>query len=48
MNAMTQLHFSPWADFLIAGADDLQRSDFLFAAARHPQGGHRQSRLQMR
>lgn len=36
MNAVTHLHLTPWADFLIAGVDDLQRSDFLFAVARDP------------
>ncbi|MGF6125708.1 hypothetical protein QF019_000897 [Pseudomonas frederiksbergensis] len=44
MNAVSHLSISPWAGFLIACVDDLQRSDFFFAAARHPRGGHRQSR----
>lgn len=44
MNAVIDLQFSPWADSSIARADDLQRSDSFFAAARHPRGGHRQSR----
>ncbi len=44
MNAVTHFHPSPWADVSIACVDDLQRSDFFFAAARHPRGGHRQSR----
>ncbi|MFJ7793519.1 hypothetical protein [Pseudomonas sp. NPDC096950] len=48
MNAVTHFHLSPWAGFLLARVDDLQRSDLFFAAARHSQGGHRQSRQQTR
>ena len=48
MNAVTQLHLSAWRDFPVAPVEDLQRSDSIFAAARHSRGGHRQSRQMTR
>lgn len=44
MNAVIHLHLSPWGVFLTVPAEDLQRSDSFFAAARGPRGGHVQSR----
>lgn len=44
MNAVTHLHLPLWGDFSVAPAEDLQRSDSIFAAARDLRGGHRQSR----
>jgi hypothetical protein len=44
MYAVTHLHLSPWGDFSAASVHDLQRSDSIFAAARDPRGGHKQSR----
>jgi hypothetical protein len=44
MNAVTHLHFSPEGDLFVVPVEDPQRSDPVFAAARDPRGGHRQSR----
>jgi hypothetical protein len=48
MYAVIHFHLSPWGDFSVASVDDLQRSDSIFAAARDPRGGHRQSRQMTR
>jgi hypothetical protein len=48
MNAVTQLHLSPWGDFSVVPVEGLQRPDSIFAAVRHCQGGHRQSRQMTR
>jgi hypothetical protein len=44
MNAVTDLHLSPWGGFSIVPVDGLQRPDSIFAAARASHGGHTQSR----
>jgi hypothetical protein len=44
MNAVIDLHLSPWDGFFLVHADGLQRPDSIFAAARVSRGGHTQSR----
>lgn len=44
MNAVIQFLSQLWGDIASVPAHDPQRSDSVFAAARDPQGGHRQSR----
>ncbi len=44
MNAVIDLHFSPWDVFFLVPVDGLQRPDSIFAAARVSRGGPTQSR----